>query len=194
MYRQLLAFFLYFAAHAVQAADELSVTVTEGPTECDKAEMVREGKEVSVHYEVSFDESSAAGEPKGEVFESSYGAPGGAYTFTFGMGEVIDGWDEGLKDLCKGAKATLIIPPELAYKNIGNGFDIPADATLKFDVEIVEVEEQSFFAKFDNWAIVIPILVALGIVCWVYLAKKNMELIAATKAEKEAQAEKLDLQ
>ena len=76
IYRQLLVFLLYTAVHVVKA----SHTVTSGPIKCDKKEMVSKGKEISVHYDVYFEESSATREP-GELIETSYGAPG-PYTFT----------------------------------------------------------------------------------------------------------------
>ena len=49
------------------------------------------------------------------------------------------GWDQGLVGLCKGAKVNLVIPPELGYGERGAGGDIPGGATLKFDVEVVDI-------------------------------------------------------
>ena len=66
-----------------------------------------------MHYTGSIDESSATGD-KGSKFDSSRDR-GSTFDFRLGGGQVIRGWDEGLIGLCKGAKATLIIPPEMGY-------------------------------------------------------------------------------
>jgi FK506-binding protein 14 len=52
---------------------------------------------------------------------------------------VIPGWDQGLIGLCKGAKAELVIPPEMGYGSTGAGETIPGGATLHFDVEVMSV-------------------------------------------------------
>ena len=66
---------------------------------------------------------------------------------------VIKGWDKGLVGLCKGAKATLVIPPDLGYGEKGAGRDIPGGATLNFDVEVVSVSapppEPNLFEELD---------------------------------------------
>lgn len=61
------------------------------------------------------------------------------FTFTLGVGQVIPGWDEGIKLLNKGGKAELIIPPSLAYgpRSVGQ---IPPNSTLVFDVELVDIK------------------------------------------------------
>ncbi|ACH38129.1 peptidylprolyl cis-trans isomerase, FKBP-type [Citrifermentans bemidjiense Bem] len=61
-------------------------------------------------------------------------------TFTLGKGEVIRGWDEGIKTMRAGGKRRLIIPPVLAYGDKGSGSKIPPKATLVFDVEVLDVE------------------------------------------------------
>lgn len=74
----------------------------------------------------------------GTQFDSSYGR-GDPLQFILGQGMVIKGWDEGIGLLGKGGKATLIIPPDLAYGASGAGGVIPPNATLTFEVELVEI-------------------------------------------------------
>lgn len=74
----------------------------------------------------------------GTKFDSSkdHGKP---FTFTLGVGEVIEGWDEGVVGMKEGGKRTLIIPPDLAYGARAVGL-IPANATLMFEIELLKVE------------------------------------------------------
>ena len=82
----------------------------------------------------------AAGKPpdfKGLQFDTSVGvAP---LEFTLGAGDVIAGWDQGLIGLKVGGKRRLTIPPALAYGEQGCGGIIPPQATLVFEVELLEV-------------------------------------------------------
>lgn len=75
----------------------------------------------------------------GTVFDSSENA-GQPITFQLGTGQVIPGWDEGIALMKKGGKATLVIPPDLAYGEQGAGGVIPPNATLVFDVELVDIK------------------------------------------------------
>jgi FKBP-type peptidyl-prolyl cis-trans isomerase len=88
------------------------------------------GKSVSVHYEGSLD--------NGQVFDSSYRRKD-PITFTLGVGQVIQGWDEGIALLKEGDKARFVIPSYLGYGERGAGGVIPPNATLVFDVELVKV-------------------------------------------------------
>jgi peptidyl-prolyl cis-trans isomerase A (cyclophilin A) len=88
------------------------------------------GKSVSVHYEGSLD--------NGQVFDSSYRRKD-PITFTLGIGQVIQGWDEGIALLKEGDKARFVIPSYLGYGERGAGGVIPSNATLVFDVELVKV-------------------------------------------------------
>lgn len=76
----------------------------------------------------------------GKVFDSSEKQGGKPISFALGVGQVIPGWDQGLAALTQGTKAILLVPSPLAYGSRGAGPDIPANAILRFDVELVEVK------------------------------------------------------
>ena len=78
----------------------------------------------------------------GTVFDSSI-PRGEPISFPLGQGRVIPGWDEGIALLNQGSKAQLIIPPDLAYGAQGAGGVIPPNATLIFDVELVDIRAGS---------------------------------------------------
>lgn len=89
------------------------------------------GSNVSVHYKGQLSD--------GTVFDSSYQRKQ-PIDFTIGVGQVISGWDEGIQLLKVGDKARLVIPSELAYGSRGAGGVIPPNATLIFDVELMDVK------------------------------------------------------
>ncbi|USD24279.1 peptidylprolyl isomerase [Flagellimonas marinaquae] len=89
------------------------------------------GKTVSVHYEGAL--------ANGQVFDSSY-KRNQPIDFALGVGQVIPGWDEGIGLLQVGDKARFVIPSHLAYGSAGAGGVIPPNATLIFDVELMNVK------------------------------------------------------
>ena len=96
------------------------------------------GKVVSVHYTGwLFDKSTANN--KGKKFDSSRDRPGN-FTFPLGAGRVIKGWDQGVQGMKVDGQRTLIIPPSMGYGARGAGNIIPPNATLIFDVELMEVQ------------------------------------------------------
>ncbi|XP_068320266.1 peptidyl-prolyl cis-trans isomerase FKBP62-like [Pyrus communis] len=86
------------------------------------------GDEVEVHYTGTLLD--------GTQFDSSRDS-GTPFKFTLGQGQVIKGWDEGIRTMKKGESALFTIPPALAYGESGSPPTIPPSATLQFDVELL---------------------------------------------------------
>jgi FKBP-type peptidyl-prolyl cis-trans isomerase len=88
------------------------------------------GKQVTVHYDgkltngTTFDSSRQRGQP---------------FKFQIGKGMVIKGWDQGVMGMSVGQTCRLTIPPHLGYGASGAGGVIPPNATLIFDVELLEI-------------------------------------------------------
>ncbi len=95
----------------------------------------KKGQLVTVHYTGWLDDN---GKP-GKKFDSSVDR-GQKFTFKVGVGQVIQGWDEGVIDMAVGEKRRLTIPAHLGYGSRGAGAVIPPNATLIFDVELFEVK------------------------------------------------------
>lgn len=105
-----------------------------------KGKKATPGSIVSVHYTGKFLNDS--------VFDSSYDR-GKPIEFPLGEGKVIKGWDEGIALLHVGDKAEFLIPPELGYGNRQVG-PIPANSTLKFEVELMAIKEPIKIEPFDT--------------------------------------------
>jgi FKBP-type peptidyl-prolyl cis-trans isomerase len=89
------------------------------------------GRTVRVHY--------TGWLPNGKKFDSSRDR-GEPFAFTLGAGQVITGWDEGVKGMKVGGRRKLVLPPSMAYGEAGAPPDIPPGSTLVFDVEVLGVE------------------------------------------------------
>ena len=90
------------------------------------------GQTVVVHYRGTLE--------SGKQFDASYDR-GTPFTFPLGAGRVIKGWDEGVVGMKVGGKRKLVIPPDLAYGSRGAGGVIPPNATLVFEVELLDVRQ-----------------------------------------------------
>jgi peptidylprolyl isomerase len=123
---------------ALDAKPEIEVPDGPAPKELETRDLIEgdgpeaeEGDVVSVDYVgVLYD--------GGEQFDASWdrGAP---FEFQLGAGQVIAGWDEGVAGMKVGGRRELILPPDLAYGEMGAPPDIPPDATLIFVVDLKEI-------------------------------------------------------
>ena len=94
-----------------------------------KGDGAKDGDTLVVHYTGTLTD--------GKTFDSSRGrAP---FTVTLGQRRVIAGWEQGLQGMRAGEKRRLTIPPEIGYGSRGAGGVIPPDATLIFEVELLEI-------------------------------------------------------
>lgn len=109
-----------------KGADLMIETLKEGTGDAASA-----GKTVSVHY--------TGWLTNGTKFDSSLDREM-PFEFVLGTGSVIAGWDQGVSGMKVGEKRKLTIPPELGYGESGAGGVIPPNATLVFEVELLEVK------------------------------------------------------
>jgi FKBP-type peptidyl-prolyl cis-trans isomerase len=97
-------------------------------------ETAEPGDRVTVHYTGTLRKG-------GKQFDSSVGKK--PFAFTLGAGEVIQGWDQGVAGMKVGGKRKLLIPAYLGYGTRGAGDDIPPNADLVFEVELLKVDKGS---------------------------------------------------
>jgi len=135
-------FFIVALFVAIASADEeLKIDVEFVPENCEAKS--KNGDMLSMHYTGTLLD--------GKKFDSSVGRD--PFSFQLGAGQVIKGWDQGLTGMCVGEKRQLTIPSQLAYGDQGAGNVIPPGATLKFDVELLGINEappmDNVFKKID---------------------------------------------
>jgi len=120
--------FLALAASACAKVTELQIKTVNKPSEC--SIQTQNGDKLSMHYTGSLE--------NGNVFDSSRtrGAP---FDFKIGAGQVIQGWEKGLLDMCIGEVRVLTIPASMGYGASGYPPVIPGDSTLIFDVELLDI-------------------------------------------------------
>ncbi|MGB9080211.1 MAG: FKBP-type peptidyl-prolyl cis-trans isomerase [Desulfuromonadaceae bacterium] len=123
-----------FAAQEAKKGNGKTVTTASGLKYVDvvvgKGASPTAGKTVKVHYTGTLE--------NGKKFDSSVDR-NEPFSFTIGVGQVIPGWDEGVMTMKVGGKRKLIIPSKLGYGARGAGGTIPPNATLLFDVELLDV-------------------------------------------------------
>ena len=124
--------FLLFFISPISFAQELKIT---NNIEGDGLQVIKHSK-IKVHYLGKLE--------NGKKFDSSYDR-GDPLSFQIGMRQVIEGWEQGLLGMKVGGKRTLIIPPKLAYGERGVGDLIPSNATLIFEVEIIDIQLPGYF-------------------------------------------------
>ena len=94
---------------------------------------IKKGALVLAHYEGKLD--------SGSVFDSSY-EKGRPFSFVFGTGRVIKGWDLGLVGIREGGRRKLFVPSQLAYGERKIGEMIPPNSNLHFEIEILEIRNR----------------------------------------------------
>lgn len=134
MLAALLAVPAFAAPRAAKKGGAKTVTTASGLKYIDvvvgKGASPTAGKQVTVHYTGRLE--------NGKKFDSSVDRKE-PFLFTIGVGQVIPGWDEGVMTMKVGGKRKLIIPSRLGYGSRGAGGVIPPNATLLFDVELLDV-------------------------------------------------------
>ncbi|MBD8873067.1 FKBP-type peptidyl-prolyl cis-trans isomerase [Rhodanobacter sp. DHB23] len=138
MRRLLLVAVLAFATFALPAlaADQV-VLLQKTDRVVGTGTLARDGDVVQVNY-TGWLYDAGAKDHRGAEFDSSE-ENGEPISFTLGAGEVIAGWDQGIRGMHVGGRRTLVIPARLAYGSRGVRGTVPPNAALVFDVELVGV-------------------------------------------------------
>jgi FKBP-type peptidyl-prolyl cis-trans isomerase FkpA len=120
-------------AHATGSVDKLTTIDQKVGTGAE----AKDGMKVLVHY-TGWLYDDGAKDKHGKKFDSSldHGEP---FSFMLGQGSVIAGWDQGVAGMREGGKRILLIPAALGYGTRGAGDDIPPNASLVFEVELLKV-------------------------------------------------------
>ena len=126
---------IIFGLTLASYADAGALTITD--VRVGTGEEAVAGKIVNVHYTGWIFDKSVP-DNKGKKFDSSRDRSGN-FKFKLGAGQVIKGWDQGVQGMKVGGQRTLIIPSSLGYGTRGAGGAIPPNATLVFDVELLDV-------------------------------------------------------
>jgi len=132
--------FYTLAPSILAAGPEFSVTIDAESTvpSCPpESQTIQTSSHVRVHYFGSINKNSDT-ERKGNHAISGFG-----FDFQIDQPGSLEGFNRGLIGLCKGQKATIVLPPEMAFGDRGAGFKIPGGATLDFEVEILEVSSET---------------------------------------------------
>ena len=124
---RLILFLLFVIGPESMAADLKIEIIAEG-----NGATASTGNRVSVHYKGAL--------PNGDVFDASE-PRGKPFSFEIGAGQVISGWEQGVLGMKVGEVRKLTIPPELGYGDRGVGNAIPPNATLIFEIELIDVSK-----------------------------------------------------
>jgi FKBP-type peptidyl-prolyl cis-trans isomerase FkpA len=119
-------------------ADSGITTLQKSDVKAGAGAEARPGTTVRVHY-TGWLYDPAAADHKGKKFDSSKDS-GSPFDFRLGAGEVIQGWDDGVAGMKVGGTRVLTIPPAMGYGARGAGGVIPPNATLLFEVELLDVK------------------------------------------------------
>ncbi|CAL8471328.1 g10870 [Coccomyxa elongata] len=118
------------AKKAWKDVDTLQIGVKHKPEECPRKSQL--GNEIQIHYTGWLTDGTQFGSSIGEE----------PFKFQMGEGDVIEGWEQGLLNMCVGEMRRLKIPAALGYRDKGFAdLGIPAGASLYFDTELVSIED-----------------------------------------------------
>lgn len=123
-------YWIWLVSRICLASVQLRLEVLYKPIECERTSQY--GDQVFIHY-------NGTKFGTGELFDHS--RPTKPYRFQLGVGDVIDGFEEGLVDMCPGEVRRLTIPPHKAYGIEGGGTPQTPGGTVVYDVELVHAEQ-----------------------------------------------------